>query len=148
MYEEMLWPLVVYFVATVILVAAVLALSWALGERHREHATDEPFESGIVTVGYARFRLPAKFYLIAMFFVIFDLEAVFIISWGIAFRDVGWTGYAEVGVFIGVLLAALVYLWRIGALEWGPKGHRKLPPVGHWTRPEPEEDTESRQAVG
>ena len=84
----------------------------------------EPFESGVVTVGYARFRLPVKFYLVAMFFVIFDLETVFIFTWAIALRDVGWIGYIDMLVFIGVLLAALVYLWRIGALDWGPQRER------------------------
>jgi len=119
-----LWPLAVYFVAIVALVAAMLGISHVLGMRHTTTATVQPFESGIVTVGYARFRFPAKFYLVAMFFVIFDLEGVFIFTWAITFRDVGWAGYIEVLVFIGVLLAALIYLWRIGALNWGPQRER------------------------
>ncbi|NIR32432.1 MAG: NAD(P)H-quinone oxidoreductase subunit 3 [Gammaproteobacteria bacterium] len=69
-----------------------------------------------------------------MFFVIFDLEAVFIIAWAIAMRDVGWAGYVEVSIFIAILVAALVYLWRIGALDWGPHGRRKTPPRDHWTQ--------------
>ncbi len=63
-----------------------------------------------------------KFYLVAMFFVIFDLETVFIFAWAIAFREVGWTGYIEMLVFVGVLVAALIYLWRLGALDWRPRG--------------------------
>jgi len=100
------------------------AASYVLGQRHTSKATIQPFESGIVTVGYARFRLPVKFYLVAMFFVIFDLETVFIFAWAIAFRDVGWIGYIDVLVFVGVLVAALVYLWRLGALNWGPQRER------------------------
>jgi NADH-quinone oxidoreductase subunit A len=115
-----LWPLVLYFAAVVLLVAAMIGLSAVLGQRHAEKATYEPFESGIVTVGYARFRFPAKFYLVAMFFVIFDLESVFIFVWAIAYRDVGWSGYIEIVVFIAILVAALVYLWRLGALDWAP----------------------------
>jgi NADH-quinone oxidoreductase subunit A len=65
-----------------------------------------------------------KFYLVAMFFVIFDLETVFIFAWAIAFRDVGWVGYIDILVFVGVLVAALVYLWRLGALNWGPPRER------------------------
>lgn len=130
-----LWPLVAYFTAVLGLTAAMLAISYVLGERHSERATGEPFESGIVPLGYARFRLPAKFYLIAMFFVIFDLEAVFIIAWAIAIREAGWAGYIEVSIFIGILVAALVYLWRIGALDWGPQGQRRMPPPDHWTQP-------------
>jgi NADH-quinone oxidoreductase subunit A len=116
-----LWPLAVYIVIVVTLIAGMLWLSYVVGERHRSRATNEPFESGIVPVGYARFRMPAKFYLIAMFFVIFDLEAVFLFAWAVAVREVGWAGYIEALVFIGILVAALVYLWRLGALDWAPK---------------------------
>jgi NADH-quinone oxidoreductase subunit A len=116
-----LWPLALYGAATAMLVSGMIGVSYLLGPRHSSRAMKEPFESGLVPLGYARFRFPAKFYLIAMFFVIFDLEAVFIFAWAIAFRDVGWPGYAEVLVFIGILAAALAYLWRSGALDWGPR---------------------------
>ncbi len=105
--------------------AGIMALSYVTGERHTARAADEPFESGIVTVGSARLRLSARFYLIAMFFVIFDVEALFLFAWAIALREAGWAGYIEALVFIGILLAALVYLWRLGALDWG--GRRRLP---------------------
>jgi NADH-quinone oxidoreductase subunit A len=114
-----LWPLGVYFIAVVILMIIILALSYVLGERHKERATDEPYEAGAPIIESARQRLNARFYLVAMFFVIFDLEAVFIIAWALAVRPLGWAGYIEVLIFIGVLLAALVYLWRLGALDWG-----------------------------
>jgi NADH-quinone oxidoreductase subunit A len=64
-----------------------------------------------------------------VFFVIFDLETVFIFAWAIAFRDVGWAGYIEVLVFMGILIAALAYLWRIGALDWGPQRRQLRLPV-------------------
>jgi NADH-quinone oxidoreductase subunit A len=121
------WPLVLYCAAVVALVGGMTAVSYVLGQRHTGKATVEPYEAGIVTVGYARFRLPVKFYLVAIFFVIFDLETVFIFAWAVAFRDVGWVGYIDVVVFVGVLFAALVYLWRLGALDWGPR--RERPPV-------------------
>ena len=114
-----LWPLAIYFAAVAILVTAMITLSYVLGERHREKQTDEPYESGIVSTGTARMRFDIKFYLIAMFFVIFDLEAVFIFAWAVSIREIGWTGYVEMLVFIGILAAALSYLWRLGALEWG-----------------------------
>lgn len=116
-----LWPLGVYFIAVVVLLIGMLVISYVLGERHKEHATDEPFESGMPITGTARQRLTAKFYLVAMFFVIFDLEAVFIIAWALAARPLGWAGYIEILIFIGVLMAALVYLWRLGALDWGKR---------------------------
>src|SRR5512141_773077 len=114
-----LWPLGVYFGAVVLIIIAMVALSYVLGERHREKQTAEPYESGIVSTGTARVRFDVKFYLIAMFFVIFDLEAVFIFAWAVSIRENGWLGYGEMLVFIAILTATLAYLWRIGALEWG-----------------------------
>jgi NADH-quinone oxidoreductase subunit A len=113
------WPLGVYFLAVVIIVSFMIVLSSLLGERHREKQTDEPYESGIVSTGTARVRFDIKFYLIAMFFVIFDLETVFIFAWAVSIRENGWQGYGEMLVFIGILTATLIYLWRTGALEWG-----------------------------
>ena len=113
-----LWPLAVYAVIVGMLVVAMLGLSYVLGQRHQDRATGSPYESGILSEGSARVRFPAKFYLVAMFFVIFDLEAVFIFAWAIAVRETGWTGYAEVLLFIMVLLATLAYLWRVGGLDW------------------------------
>ena len=119
------WPLVVYFVVVILLVSGMLAVSSVLGERHQEPATGAPYESGILSQGSAQVRLSAKFYMVAMFFVIFDLEAVFIFLWAIAGRELGWSGYREVLVFIGVLSATLAYLWRVGALDWFPAGPRQ-----------------------
>jgi NADH-quinone oxidoreductase subunit A len=114
-----LWPLGVYFAAVVIIVISIVALSYVLGERHREKQTNEPYESGIMSTGTARVRFDIKFYLIAMFFVIFDLEAVFVFAWAVSIRETGWSGYTEMLIFIGILTAALIYIWKIGALEWG-----------------------------
>ncbi len=123
----MLWPLAVYFFLILFLVAAVLGLSRLLEERHHEPATDQPYESGMVPTGSARARFPAEFYLVAMFFVIFDLETAFIVAWAVAARPLGWPGYIELAVFVGVLLAALVYLWRTGAIDWRtPRQRRDL----------------------
>jgi NADH-quinone oxidoreductase subunit A len=119
MSDDALTALAVYFGAVLALVAFVLAASAVLGERHRGVAMGEPFESGIVPVQPARLRLRAKFYIVAMLFVIFDVEAVYLISWALIAREGGWTAYIELAVFVGLLLAALAYLWRVGALEWG-----------------------------
>ncbi len=113
------WPLLVYAAAVFILVGAMLGLSYILGQRHKEPATGEPYEAGIVSTGSARLRMDVRFYLVAVFFVVFDLEAAFLFVWAVALRDVGWPGYVEGLIFIGVLLAALIYLWRLGALDWG-----------------------------
>ncbi|HEX4025729.1 MAG TPA: NADH-quinone oxidoreductase subunit A [Steroidobacteraceae bacterium] len=117
--------LALYFGAIVLLVALMIALSAVLGERHATPATLQPFESGMIPVGSARVRFPSQFYLVAMFFVVFDLEAVFIYAWAVAAREVGWAGYIEVLVFIAVLVAALIYLWGAGALDWAPRRSRR-----------------------
>lgn len=113
------WPLVAYAAILGVLMIAVLLLTWLLGERHQPGAADEPFEGGIVGVGGTDLRFPAKFYLVAMFFVIFDAEALFLFAWAIAARQVGWTGYFEMAIFVGTLLAGLAYVWRVDGLKWG-----------------------------
>ena len=117
-----IWPLAVYFALVLLIVAAMLSVSYVLGQRHSEPATTAPFESGIVSEGSANVRLSVKFYLIAMFFVVFDLESVFIFLWAVGGRELGWAGYGEVLIFIGVLVATLAYLWRTGALDWYAAG--------------------------
>ena len=115
-----LWPFGLYIVIVIVIVAGMLGASWVLGQKHREHATGSPYESGIVSEGSARVRFSARFYLTAVFFVVFDLEAAFLFAWAIAVRDVGWSGYWETIVFVAILVIALVYLWRAGALDWAP----------------------------
>lgn len=115
-----LWPLAVYVAGVVGVVCVMVGASYFLGQRHHDRATGEPYESGIVSEGSARVRMTSQFYLMAMLFVIFDLEAVFIFAWAVAVRDLGWTGYAVISLFIVLLLVALIYLWRVGALSWGP----------------------------
>jgi NADH-quinone oxidoreductase subunit A len=119
--NQPVWPLAVYFAAIVAIIATMLGLSYVLGQRHRERATVEPYESGIAATGTARVRFDIKFYLVAVFFLIFDLEAAFLYAWAVAVLETGWAGYIEVLIFTGVLAAALAYLWRLGALDWGKK---------------------------
>jgi NADH-quinone oxidoreductase subunit A len=114
----MLWPLVAYFAFVIVLVTVIIILSYLLGQRHFEPATGEPYEGGIVSEGSARVRFSVNYYLVAMFFVVFDLEAVFLFAWAGAARELGWAGYLEVVLFVGVLVAALIYLWKVGALDW------------------------------
>ncbi len=116
-----LLPFIVYFGAVILLVLTMLGLSWVLGQRRTTRATDMPFESGVVSVGSSQIQLSVEFYLIAIFFVIFDLETVFIFAWAIAFFELGWQGYFAILAFVGVLTIALIYEWRSGALEWGAK---------------------------
>jgi NADH-quinone oxidoreductase subunit A len=116
-----LWPLLVYLTAVVGLILAMMGLSHVLGGRTKGRLRDQPFESGVIPVGDARLRFSAKFYLVAIFFVLFDLEAVFLFAWGIAAIELGWAGYAGAMIFLFILTVALIYEWRIGALDWAPK---------------------------
>ena len=119
-----LWPLAVYFGAVLALIAGIVILSHLLGEKHSQRSTGDPYESGMVLSGPAQVPVDAKFYLIAVFFVIFDLETLFVVAWAIGIRESGWAGYCEALIFIGVLFAGLVYLWKVGALQIGPSGGR------------------------
>ncbi|MGA8180600.1 MAG: NADH-quinone oxidoreductase subunit A [Desulfobacterales bacterium] len=124
-----LWPLLAFLVAAIALVTAMIGLSAVLGQRHKERTTGDPYESGIIPTGSARIRFDVKFYLMAVFFVIFDLEAVFIFAWAGSARRLGWSAYVEILIFVGFLFLALFYLWRVGALDWGTAKHRqKAPP--------------------
>ena len=111
------WPLWIYLAAVLTVIAGMLSLSYVLGQRSRNLSKSVPYESGIASTGSAHGRFYAGFFLMAIFFVIFDLEAVFVITWAIAAGELGWGGYGAVCVFIGALFASLIYLWREGALE-------------------------------
>jgi NADH-quinone oxidoreductase subunit A len=120
------WPFLVFAAAVIFLVVTMIVLSYFLGERHKEKSTDEPFESGIPPTGDARLRFSSGFYIIAMFFVIFDLDAAFIMLWAVSFRELGLAGYIGIAVFIGLLVILLIYELSIGALDFGPDGKKIL----------------------
>jgi NADH-quinone oxidoreductase subunit A len=120
------WPFLVYTVAAFGIVAVMIGLSYLLGERHKGKATNDPFESGIIPTGEAHLRFSSHFYLIAMFFVIFDLDAAFIMVWAVSFRELGLAGYLGVSVFILVFVVVLIYELGIGALNFGPNGKKIL----------------------
>lgn len=122
----LLWPLLVYAGIVFSLVGVILGLSYILGQHHKDRATGDPYEGGILSTGSARLRFSSQFYLIAMLFVIFDVETVFIMSWAIAFKELGWYGYFGVLVFIVLLVVVLIYEWRNGALDFGPDGKKIL----------------------
>jgi NADH-quinone oxidoreductase subunit A len=122
---DVIWPLLLFTAAALALVGAMLGMSYMLGGRHNERLGNQPYESGIKPTGGARMRFSAKFYLVAIIFVLFDLEVVFIFAWAIAAPDLGWSGYFAFLTFLGVLTLGLIYEWRIGALDWAPKAPRQ-----------------------
>lgn len=119
------WGFAVFLLGVIGLCAFMLGLSSLLGSKAWGRSKNDPFESGMLPTGGAHIRLSAKFYLVAMLFVIFDVEALFLFAWAVSVRESGWAGLIEATVFIAILLAGLVYLWRIGALDWAPEARRK-----------------------
>jgi len=109
----------VYCLIILTLILLLLFLTRWLGERKPTRVKLEPYECGMIPAGDARFAYPAPFYLVAIFFLVFDVEGAFIFSWSIAFERLGWQGWLQICFFIGILLASLLYLWKKGGLEWG-----------------------------
>ena len=102
----------------------LLLLSWGLGQKTRSRQKQEPYESGLLPLDNARLKGPVPFYLVAIFFIIFDVEVIFVASWAVASDRLGWSGFAHVCFFIFILFLGLVHLWKTGALEWGPRAKR------------------------
>jgi NADH-quinone oxidoreductase subunit A len=125
-WEPGILSLGIYGLLALILVAILLLISGWLGEKKPTPEKQRPYECGIIPTGTARFRYPIAFYLIAAFFLIFDVEAAYIFSWAIAFDRLGWSGWVHISFFIIILLISLFYIWIKGGLEWGPTG-RKSP---------------------
>ncbi len=113
--------LLIYAFLIFILLILILFLTRWLGEKRPNPEKLRPFESGMVPSGSARFPYPIPYYLVAAFFLIFDVEAIFIFAWAIAADPLGWSGWLQISFFIAVLLISLFYIWNKGGLEWGPK---------------------------
>jgi NADH-quinone oxidoreductase subunit A len=127
-WEPGILALGVFTLMSLILIIALLFLANWLGEKKPNPEKLRPYECGIIPTGTARFRYPIAFYLIAAFFLIFDVEAAYIFSWAIAFERLGWSGWLQISFFIVILLISLFYIWKKGGLEWGPRT-RKNPPI-------------------
>jgi NADH-quinone oxidoreductase subunit A len=119
-----LLPLIVYFAIALAVTGIMLGGAYFLGQRHSAKAADETFESGIVATGDVHIRFSIQFYLLAIFFVIFDMESVYLFAWSVAFYESGWPGLIETSIFIGILLASLIYLWVCGGLDWRTRRQR------------------------
>ena len=113
-----LWPLLAYTVIVIVLIAGLLVASTFLGQKRKDHATHDVYESGVVPTGTPHIKIAVPFYLTAILFIIFDLEAAFLFAWAISIREAGWLGFVEVSVFIIILVAGLVYLWRSRILRF------------------------------
>jgi NADH-quinone oxidoreductase subunit A len=111
-------PLLIFVLIVLGLLGALVTLSFVLGPNKPYKAKLAPYESGVIPDTPAHRRMSVRFYLTAMLFIIFDVEAVFFYPWAVLLRQLKWFGLIEMGVFIGILLVALAHIWRKGGLEW------------------------------
>jgi NADH-quinone oxidoreductase subunit A len=111
-------PIFVLFVFSLVFALGGITVSTLAGPRKPTERKLSPYESGMVPIGPARRRISVTFYLIAMLFILFDVEVVFLFPWAVVFRELKATGLAGAGIFIAVLVVGLIYVWKKGALEW------------------------------
>jgi NADH-quinone oxidoreductase subunit A len=117
-------PLLIHFILAGALAGALVTLSWIIGYRRPTRAKLSPYECGMTPIGDARERFSVKFYMVAMLFILFDVEAVFLYPWAIILKDLkrmgqGLFGLSEMFVYIGIVLVGYWYIWKKGALDWG-----------------------------
>ena len=112
-------PLLIHFLVVCLLAGAIVTLSWLIGHRKPTRAKLSPYECGMTPQGDARERFSVKFYLVAMLFILFDVEAVFLYPWAVILRDLKMFGFWEMLVYIGIVLVGFFYVWKKGVLDWG-----------------------------
>ena len=117
-YPELYFPVLVQGLLAVVIAAALIIISYAFGKKVRNKIKDTPYESGITPTGDARSRFSVKFYLVAMLFILFDIEAIFLYPWAVVYRDLKWFGFVEMLIFVVLILSGFFYIWKKGALDW------------------------------
>jgi NADH-quinone oxidoreductase subunit A len=117
-YTELYFPVLIQAILAVVIAAALIVISYSFGKRVRNKVKDMPYESGIVPTGDARQRFSVKFYLVAMLFILFDIEAIFLYPWAVVYRELKMFGFIEMLVFVVLILSGFFYIWKKGALDW------------------------------
>jgi NADH-quinone oxidoreductase subunit A len=115
-------PLLVHMLVAMGFAGVILVLSTLVGRHRPSREKMQPYECGITPIGDAREPFSVKFYLVAMIFILFDVEAIFLYPWAYVFRELRWFGFTEMLIYILILLAGYVYLWKKGALDWNRFG--------------------------
>ncbi len=111
-------PIAILLVVSTLLAVLIVALGHLFGPRRPTPRKAMPYESGMRPIGPGRRRMPVRFYLIAVLFILFDIEVIFFLPWAVVFRQLGLFGLVEMFIFIVILLVGYVYAWKKGALEW------------------------------
>ena len=111
-------PIGVMAIIAGVIAAVFILASIFLGPRKRHPVKDTPFESGMESDGFKQGRVPVRFYVMAILFIVFDVELAFLFPWAVVFRSLGLFGFVEMLIFFIVVGAGFIYAWKIGALEW------------------------------
>jgi NADH-quinone oxidoreductase subunit A len=117
-YSDSYFPVVVQTVLAVLVAAALIIISFALGKRVKDRVKDSPYECGMAPTGSARERFSVKFYLVAIVFILFDIEAVFLYPWAVVYRELKMFAFVEMLLFIVLIVCGFFYVWKKGALDW------------------------------
>ncbi len=117
-YTEVYFPIVVQVLLAMLIAGGMLGTSAILGHRIRNRAKDTPYESGMIPRGSTRERFSVKFYLVAMLFILFDIETVFLYPWAVVYRELKLFAFVEMLIFAVLILAGFFYIWKKGALAW------------------------------
>src|SRR5579871_2250811 len=117
-YAQSYFPVLVQVVIAIALAAGLVVTSSFIGKRAKSPLKDTPYESGMAPVGSARERFSVKFYLVGMIFILFDIEAVFLYPWAVVYRQLKMFAFAEMFVFVALILVGFFYVWEKGALDW------------------------------
>lgn len=120
------FPLMVYTLTSTLIIGALLIAAWWLGAKTTSINKGLPYESGVIPTGSARLAQHVPFYLVAIFFIVFDVESAFIIIWALAWDQLGIAGIIHITFFITTLLLGLVWIWIKGGLDWGPSRERAV----------------------
>ena len=111
-------PLLMHFLVAGALAGVIVLLSWIIGQRKPTRAKLSPYECGMAPIGDARERFSVKFYMVAMLFILFDVEAIFLYPWAVILKDLKMFGFWEMMVYLGIFLVGFFYVWKKGVFEW------------------------------
>lgn len=129
-YAETYFPVLVQVLIALAVAGGMIGASAVIGRKVRDRVKDSPYESGMIPVGSARERFSVKFYLVAMLFILFDIEAIFLYPWAVVYRELKLFAFAEMVVFMVMVLCGFFYIWKKGVLDWSREDRDEEQPAG------------------
>lgn len=130
-YPDTFFPVLVQIALAMLIAAALVTLTFVVGKRVKSKVKDTPYECGMVPTGTARERFSVKFYLVAIVFILFDIEAVFLYPWAVVYRELKMFAFVEMLLFVVLIISGFIYIWKKGALDWSSEvpGHAAVKPT-------------------